>query len=147
MSRATVVGGAGAGKSTLRIERLGHAGDGIAEGPVYVPRTLPGERVEGEVASNRMESPRILEPSPDRVSAPCPHYRSCGGCALQHAADQFVASWKADVVRRALSAHGIEAQIGPVVTRLPGPAAGPRWPGGAPGAARSSASTAGPRAH
>ena len=33
----------------LRIERLGHRGDGVAAGPVFVPLTLPGEKVEGVV--------------------------------------------------------------------------------------------------
>ncbi len=102
-----------------RIERLGHAGDGIAAGPIYVPRTLPGELVEGEVSAGRMERPRILEPSPDRVAPPCPHYRSCGGCALQHASDKFVARWKADVVRHALSARGIDTEVEPVDTSPP----------------------------
>lgn len=104
----------------LTIDRLGHAGDGIAPGPVYVPRTLPGEVVEGNIDGTRMETPRIVVPSPDRVSAPCPHYRTCGGCALQHASDAFVAGWKADVVRRALTAQGIEAEVGPVETSPPG---------------------------
>ena len=105
--------------ATLRIERLGHSGDGVAAGPVFVPRTLPGEVVEGEVTGKRMERPRIVTPSSDRVSPPCPHYRSCGGCALQHASDTFVEVWKADVVRRALSAQGIEAEIGTVATSPP----------------------------
>lgn len=95
----------------LTIERLGHQGDGIAqgeEGPVFVPRTLPGEVVEGEVSGGRIEAPRIVTPSPDRVRPPCPHYRACGGCALQHASDTFVAGWKIDVVRNALAARGID---------------------------------------
>ncbi|MBT8476120.1 MAG: class I SAM-dependent RNA methyltransferase, partial [Alphaproteobacteria bacterium] len=91
------------------ITRLGHLGEGIAEGPIYIPRALPGEVVEGEVDSGRIAAPRILTPSPDRVRAPCPHYKGCGGCALMHASDSFVADWKTDVVRRALTAQGIDA--------------------------------------
>lgn len=95
--------------SEVVIERLGHHGDGIAPGPVFVPRTLPGERVEGFVEGNRMEAPRILEPSPFRVRPPCRHYKSCGGCALQHASDDFVATWKIGVVKTALAAQGLDA--------------------------------------
>ncbi len=104
----------------LTIERLGHHGDGVAEGPVFVPRTLPGECVEGMVEGRRMASSRIVTPSPRRVRPPCPHYRGCGGCALQHADDDFVARWKADVVRAALAAQGVAAPLRPIMTSPPG---------------------------
>lgn len=107
----------------LVIERLGHLGHGIAAGPVFVPGALPGEEVEGALTGSpgaqRLEAPRILRPSPDRVAAPCPHYRSCGGCALMHASDRFVEGWKADVVRSALAAQGLAAPLRPVVTSPP----------------------------
>ncbi|MBF9033004.1 class I SAM-dependent RNA methyltransferase [Rhodobacterales bacterium HKCCE2091] len=99
----------------VTIRRLGHLGDGIAEdetgAPVYAPRTLPGEVVAGEVEGNRIDAPRILTPSPDRVRAPCPHYRSCGSCQLQHASDGFVATWKREVVTAALAAQGLSAPV------------------------------------
>ncbi len=95
----------------VEIERLGHLGDGIAAGPVYVARTLPGEIVEGEVEGDRIVSPRILKASPERVSAPCRHYRGCGGCALHHARDEFVSEWKIGVVRAALDAVGLQAPV------------------------------------
>ncbi|WP_284163887.1 class I SAM-dependent RNA methyltransferase [Frigidibacter sp. SD6-1] len=95
----------------VTIDRLGHLGDGIAAGPVYVPRALPGEVVEGEVSDGRMDAPAIVTPSPDRRRAPCPHYAACGGCALMHATDSFVEGWKADVVRAALAAQGLAAPI------------------------------------
>lgn len=93
---------------THRIERLGHLGDGIAPGPVFVPRSLPGEDVSGDVTDGRIDMPRILTPSPDRVKAPCRHYNACGGCALMHGSDAFVADWKTEVVKNALAAHGLE---------------------------------------
>lgn len=95
----------------VTIERLGHQGDGIASGPIFVPRTLPGEVVEGEVENGRIEAPKIVTPSPERLRPPCSHYRTCGGCSLQHASDDFVASWKLEVVRSALTAQGIEANL------------------------------------
>lgn len=103
----------------LVVQRLGHLGDGIAEGPVLVPLTLPGEVVEGEVTGGRMTAPRILEPSGERVRPPCPHFRACGGCLLQHAADPFVAEWKQEVVRTALAAQGVEAVFRPIRTSPP----------------------------
>lgn len=96
------------------ILRLGHQGDGIAEGPVYAPLTLPGERVSGRLLGQILTDVRIVTPSPDRVTAPCRHFRSCGGCQVQHASDGFVANWKQDVVRLALLAHGITPEFLPI---------------------------------
>lgn len=95
--------------TNLTITRLGHHGDGIADGPVYVPRTLPGEVVTGDRQGDRILAPRILTPSAQRIAPPCPHYRTCGGCDLQHARDDFVTGWKHDVIRHALAAQGLEA--------------------------------------
>lgn len=108
--------------TTLTIDRLGHHGDGIAagaDGPLYAAMTLPGEVVRGALTGDRMVTPEVIQPSPDRVSAPCPHYRACGGCALQHASDGFVARWKAGVVTQALAAHGITARVQGVATSPP----------------------------
>lgn len=100
----------------VTIERLGHQGDGIAPGPVYAARTLPGEVIRGEVAGDRMAAPKIVTPSPDRIAAPCPHYAACGGCALLHARDDFVAGWKQQVVATALAAQGLKAAFRPIAT-------------------------------
>ena len=97
----------------VTITRLGHLGDGVADGPVFAPRTLPGEVVAGEVVAGRIAAPRILTPARERISPPCAHYRACGGCALQHAREAFVTSWKEDVIRQALAAHGLAAHFRP----------------------------------
>jgi 23S rRNA (uracil1939-C5)-methyltransferase len=98
------------------IERLGHQGDGIAEGPVFVPRTLPGERVSGIRNGDRLSDVKIIEPSEMRIAPLCRHYKSCGGCQLQHAAEPFVAQYKQQIVKSALDAHGIETEFRPIVT-------------------------------
>ena len=98
------------------IKRLGSEGDGIADGPIYANRTLPGETVTGDLAGNRVSAPKIVKPSEHRVAAPCPHYKGCGGCQLLHASDPFTAQWKTDLIRGALSAHGITTGIRPIVT-------------------------------
>lgn len=94
----------------MKIERLNIRAEGVSGG-VTVARVLPGEEVEGEILDGRIAQPRIVTPSSDRVSAPCRHFKTCGGCALMHASDAFVANWKQDVVRNALSAQGLEAPI------------------------------------
>ncbi len=100
--------------ATLDILRLGHQGDGIADGPVFAPRTLPGETVRGRMDGTSLQDVRIVAPSGDRVTPPCRHYRSCGGCQLQHASDTFVAAWKQEVVRSALAAQGLEVPFRPI---------------------------------
>ena len=95
------------------ITRLGHQGDGIADGPVYAPRTLPGEIVSGTLVGQQLTDIRVETPSEHRVKAPCRHYKACGGCQLQHASDAFVADWKLQIVRKALMAQDLEAPLAP----------------------------------
>lgn len=98
------------------INRLGHHGDGIADGPLFAPLTLPGELVTGEVEGQNLIDVRIMTPSSDRVAAPCRHFKACGGCKLQHGSEEFVAGWKTDVVKSALDAHGLETVLRPIHT-------------------------------
>lgn len=105
--------------TTVTIKRLGHLGDGIADGPIYVPGALPGEVVSGTLDGEQLRDPKIDTPSENRVKPPCPHAKSCGGCQLQHASDAFVANWKRDVVRQALAAQGIAVGLADPITSPP----------------------------
>ena len=103
----------------VTINRLGLQGDGVAEGPVFAARTLPGELVAGDLEGQKLVDPKIVAPSDKRVSPPCRHYKSCGGCQLQHASDTFVAEWKTDVVRKALETRGLKTTFRPIETSPP----------------------------
>jgi 23S rRNA (uracil1939-C5)-methyltransferase len=104
---------------TFTILRLGHLGDGVAEGPVYATQVLPGEVVDGTLNGDRLTNIRIVTPSPHRVRPPCAHARTCGGCLMQHASDAFVAEWKLGIVRGALAGQGLEAVFRPIITSPP----------------------------
>ena len=107
---------------TFTIARLGHLGDGIIQGPegsIFVAQTLPGEEVDGTVKGDTLADVRILTPSVHRVKPPCSHARTCGGCMMQHASDAFVADWKTTIVRTALAAQGLEADLRPIITSPP----------------------------
>ena len=103
----------------MRVGKLGHLGEGVLEGPVYAPMTLPGEEVSGTVVGNRLTDIRIITPSPHRIKPPCRYFRSCGGCAMQHADDEFVTGWKREIVRQALGAHGLPMPQADVLTSPP----------------------------
>ncbi|MCA0202537.1 MAG: hypothetical protein LCH56_17210, partial [Proteobacteria bacterium] len=100
----------------LDIHDLAPLGDGIHRAErerVYVDRTLPGDVVEARIQKPsggivRADIERIVESSPHRVKAPCPHYDLCGGCTLQHANDDFYRAWKVETVRTALSRQNVE---------------------------------------
>ena len=104
----------------LEVLRVGSQGDGIAEGPVYLPFTLPGEQVRARVQAGRGEVVEVLAPSPERQTPPCPHFGACGGCALQHWAPPGYLDWKAGVIREALSREHLETEILPTAASPPG---------------------------
>lgn len=89
---------------------------------LQVPAGLPGERVTIAVEAppapppkrRRRWKPRpprawitsLHEPSPQRVSAPCSVFGTCGGCQLQHLAYPAQLTWKYEVVRQLLQEIG-----------------------------------------
>jgi tRNA/tmRNA/rRNA uracil-C5-methylase (TrmA/RlmC/RlmD family) len=91
-------------------EAVGRLADGRA---VFVPYAIPGERVRVRVTQVRARFARaelleVLEPSPDRIAAPCPHFGPgrCGGCAWQHIRPEAQAELKARLVREQLAHLG-----------------------------------------
>lgn len=95
----------------IDITRIGAQGDGIGEGGLFVPLTLPGERVRVTVEGNRGELVAPISTSPDRIAPPCPHFGECGGCGLQHWAMEPYLSWKRDRVIEALSRESLETEV------------------------------------
>ena len=95
----------------LTIEEIGGRGDGYAkvEGrPLFVPLTVPGDRVRARVVSEkaagfRGELVELLSPGPTRSEPPCPHFGACGGCMLQMLEDSAYLAWKEAQVDKALS--------------------------------------------
>ncbi|GLK85272.1 class I SAM-dependent RNA methyltransferase [Ancylobacter defluvii] len=118
MSAPSPHGASPHGLATLRIDRLGHRGDGIADtpdGPVFVPLALAGERVEVERQGERARLVSIVEASPERVDPFCRHVGVCGGCAFQHWQAEPYRAWKRSLVVEALARVGIETDVAPLV--------------------------------
>lgn len=108
--------------TALTIDHLGAQGDGVAHtgsGQVFVPFTLPGERVTASVGKGRADLLAVLDPSPERVAPACRHFGTCGGCALQHMAMPAYLAWKREKVVAALKGRGIETAVGDIVACPP----------------------------
>ncbi len=77
---------------TLTPDSWGRQGEAMAQFDgqnIFVLGGIPGERVVVEVVSVRRRYAaarvvEVLDPSPDRVSAPCSYYGECTGCQWQH---------------------------------------------------------------
>ena len=71
---------------------LTHEAQGVARidgKTVFVADALPGEHVRLRRTHRHRKldyavTEEVLRPSPDRVQPLCPHFGTCGGCALQH---------------------------------------------------------------
>jgi 23S rRNA (uracil1939-C5)-methyltransferase len=109
---------------------LSHEAKGVARidgKTVFVADALPGERVVlRRVARHRNFDEAVLEsvlrPSADRVVPACPHYGTCGGCALQHLGPAAQLAFKQVQLLENLARLG-----GVAPDRLLEPLTGPVW--------------------
>jgi tRNA/tmRNA/rRNA uracil-C5-methylase (TrmA/RlmC/RlmD family) len=115
----------------LDVGPVAHGGHCVARHAgrvVFVRHALPGERVVALVTEDgggsycRADAVRVLQPSPDRVPAPCPHAGPgrCGGCDWQHATGPAQRELKAAVVREQLHRLAGLSDVDVVVEPLPG---------------------------
>ena len=108
----------------LTIDNLSNQGHGVGRidnWVVFVPFTLPGERVKARVYRNEKNCSladlvEVLEPSPQRVQPLCPVYGYCGGCQYQHLEYQAQLEWKTSQVAELLRLQaGLELPVLPAI--------------------------------
>jgi 23S rRNA (uracil1939-C5)-methyltransferase len=80
---------------------------------VLVDGAIPGELVAARLHGRRggvwrARVDEVLEPSPDRVTPPCPYVPACGGCDLQHVAYPRQLALKREVVLDAMRRQRVE---------------------------------------
>ncbi|MBX9388599.1 class I SAM-dependent RNA methyltransferase [Streptomonospora nanhaiensis] len=120
----------------LRVDNVAHGGWCVGrhnDRVVFVRHTLPGELVRVRVTEEtkrflRADAVEVLEPSPDRVEAPCPFAGPgrCGGCDWQHASLEAQRRIKGEVVSEQLRRiAGITREVR--VEELPGTPDGLGW--------------------
>jgi 23S rRNA (uracil1939-C5)-methyltransferase len=116
-------------ETVMTIDRLGGQGDGIGmvEGQtVYVPYGVPGDRLRVRLGPKRGQGVKaeivaVEQPGPARRDPPCTHFGRCGGCALQHVADEVYADWKRGRVAEALRQQGLgEVVVAPLIRTAAG---------------------------
>lgn len=116
----------------LEVDRIAAGGDGLGTGPdgrvVFVPGSVPGDRLTVGVVQQKKQFIRgrvdeILQPSPDRVDAPCPHVaQGCGGCDWQHISADAQSRLRVDLVldalRRIAKIDDLDVAAGPALSPL-----------------------------
>lgn len=111
----------------VTIESLTNLGSGVARVDgwvVFVPFTLPGEKVRARVYRNdkncsHSDLVEVLVASPDRVEPLCPLFGTCGGCQYQHFSYQRQLEWKTRQVAELL--QHMAGIITPVLPAIPSP--------------------------
>ena len=94
----------------LRVDSLAYGGNGVARVNgfvVFVRGGLPGDLVRARVTKAKRGfaeavTQAVLEPSSERVEAPCHHFGVCGGCRFQDLAYESQVAAKEQQVRDAL---------------------------------------------
>ena len=98
----------------VKIEKLVYGGEGLAHhdgATVFVPFVLPAERasvveVERHKKFVRAHLERVLEASPERTTARCPHFLACGGCHYQHIPYEAQLRFKSEILQETLRRIG-----------------------------------------
>ena len=112
----------------LELEAMAHGGSALgrhAGRAIFVPYTIPGERIEARITSERgrvafAEGVRLLDASADRVYPRCAHFGPgrCGRCQWQHIDYAAQALLKQDVLADQLAriAGLDDADVRPIIT-------------------------------
>ncbi|HCX16633.1 MULTISPECIES: methyltransferase [unclassified Afipia] len=101
----------------LIIDHVGHFGDGVAVSggeTLYVPYALGGETVDvlpSPGHPDRRALAHVVTTSPQRIDPFCPHFGTCGGCAIQHWQDDAYRNWKRQLVVDTLNHAGIGCEV------------------------------------
>ncbi|MFC4734972.1 23S rRNA (uracil(1939)-C(5))-methyltransferase RlmD [Bacillus daqingensis] len=96
------------------VEDLTHDGAGVAKidgFPVFIKGALPREEADIKIVQMKKNFAfgRLLtlhETSSDRTEPPCPVFKRCGGCQLQHLTYSGQLAYKQNVVKEALARIG-----------------------------------------
>jgi 23S rRNA (uracil1939-C5)-methyltransferase len=103
----------------LHIENMAYGGQGVArlDGLViFIKGAVPGDRIKAQVLKKKKDYAiaqitEILEPSGDRIQAPCPYQGYCGGCQWQHVKYESQLAYKKSHVKEAMARIGTLPEV------------------------------------
>ncbi len=114
----------------LQVSNIAFGGKGLSKidgFAVFVDQAVPTDRVVARIIKKRKNFAEarvleILEPSPDRVVAPCPYSGTCGGCTWQFLTYEKQLQYKQQHVAESIEHIGLIQDV-PVHEVIPSPLA------------------------
>jgi len=103
----------------LWVDKMAYGGLGLArlDGLViFVRGVFPGDRVMARIVKKKKDYAladllEVIDPSPDRVSAPCPYSGYCGGCDFQALKYERQLEYKKEQIKESMERIGSLAGI------------------------------------
>jgi 23S rRNA (uracil1939-C5)-methyltransferase len=103
----------------LWVDKMAYGGSGVARLDglvVFVRGAFPGDRVMARIVKKKKDYAfadllEIIDPSPDRVSAPCPYSGYCGGCDFQALKYERQLEYKKEQIKDSMERIGSFAGI------------------------------------
>ncbi|MDB9823337.1 23S rRNA (uracil(1939)-C(5))-methyltransferase RlmD [Deltaproteobacteria bacterium] len=98
----------------LWVDKMAYGGHGVARLDgfvIFVKGAVPGDRVTARIVKKKKDYAdanlvEIIDPSSDRVQAPCPYSGLCGGCSFQGLKYERQLEYKKDQVRDSMARIG-----------------------------------------
>jgi len=109
----------------LKIESLAPGGEGVSKDvsvPVFINKAAPGDKLLVEIYDYRRtfakgQLVKVIEPSEDRIEAPCKLFKVCGGCQWMHLNYDAQLKWKRAIIEQSLHHIGGH-EMGDLLTPL-----------------------------
>lgn len=98
----------------LKIHNMAYGGRGVTRQDglvIFVKGGIPGDTVTARIFKKRKayaeaEIDELVDPSPDRIEAPCPYSGYCGGCQWQHVVYERQLEYKREHIEESMARIG-----------------------------------------
>jgi 23S rRNA (uracil1939-C5)-methyltransferase len=109
-------------ETQLNIKSMAFKGYGVAridDKVLFIPHSVSGDKAWVKIVEKKKNYSigklvRLIEPSPWRVTPPCPFFGQCGGCQWQHINDSIQINLKEEILKEILKRIGGLKEIPPI---------------------------------